>query len=548
MDAAAATPEKGYFELSRSRCQRHWLAGIVFPALCWISLVAQDPGAPLTAPTAIPSNAAQSNSPASQTSSAPGKNPEVQAKVEDSAPAATLDGKIKSGNTPVPGATVSAINPATGQKVVGWTLPDGSYTLALPTAGEYVVRAQMAGFAVAIQHVDVSAKNPNPHLDLQITLLSRAQSAGAGMYARGGGMGNRGFQALSVMAAEAGNTGNGAGSGDSVAPEGMPVPGIPPSLSNESVAVSGSSSSSGNIFDMSSEEMRARIQEYRSQQGGPGGPGGPGGGFGPGGGPGGGGFGPPPGGAMVFRRGGFNFNQPHGMLYYSANTSSLNATPYALTGAPTENPGYLQQRFGAAIGGPLNIPHIYHGGSKTFFFLNYNGSYGDTPYNFLTTVPTALERSGDFSQTLVNGDPVQIFNPATGLPFANATIPQNMINSASKGLLSYIPSPNLPGTTQNFQYITAATNNSTDFNFRLNQALGATPATPGPGRRRGPQNNLNFGFHYHNVDQTLINSYPTVGGTHHHQRLRYSHRLCPQLRQADQQFSLRLQSQLDHHE
>src|SRR5450631_4846296 len=209
--------------------------------------------------------------------------------------------------------------------------------------------------------------------------------------------------------------------------------------------------------------MRTRVQEFRNQQGGPGGPGG---GFGPGGGSGGGGFGGPlGGGGLGGRRGGFNFNQPHGTVYYSANTSSLDATPYALTGEPSANPGYLQQRFDASVGGPLNIPHIYHGGSKTFFFVNYNGSYGDTPYNFLTTVPSALERNGDFSQTLVNGQPVQIFNPATGLPFANATIPQNLINSASKGLLSYIPLPNLPGTTQNFQYLTAATNNSTDLNI-----------------------------------------------------------------------------------
>ena len=94
-------------------------------------------------------------------------------------------------------------------------------------------------------------------------------------------------------------------------------------------------------------------------------------------------------------------------------------------------------------------------------------------------MPTALERKGNFSQTLINGQPVQIFNPATGLPFANATIPQNLINSASQGLLKYIPLPNLPGTTQNFQYLTAATNNSTDLNFRLNQALGGTSSVPG---------------------------------------------------------------------
>ena len=463
--------------------------------LCAVSLAEQAPASSPPQVTPEPQNS----------SAAPSKSAAPS-------PAGTLEGKVKSGNTPIPGATVGATNPATGQKIVAWTRPDGSYTLALPAAGEYVVRAQMAGFAVASQHVNVTAANPHPHLDLQITLLSRAQSANAGAYARGGGgAAFRGFQTLSVLAAEAGAGNGGTESNDSVAPSGMPVPGIPPSMATESVAVSGSSAS-GNIFSMSSDEMRARIQEYRNQQGGPGGPAG---GFGPGGGPGGGGFGGPPGdGPMLLRGRGFNLNQPHGMLYYSANTSSLDATPYSLTGEPSPKPGFLQQRFGAAIGGPLNIPHIYHGGSKTFFFVHYNGTYGDTPYNFLTTVPTALERSGNFSQTLVNGQPVQIFNPATGIPFANATIPQNMINSASNGLLTYIPLPNLPGTTQNFQYLTAATNNSTDLNIRLNHALGGTSVGPGRvrGRERGPQNNLSFGFHYHNLDQTLVNAYPSVGG------------------------------------
>ena len=87
-----------------------------------------------------------------------------------------------------------------------------------------------------------------------------------------------------------------------------------------------------------------------------------------------------------------------------------------------------------------------------------------------------------------------------------------MINPAAKGLLAYIPTPNLPGTTQNFQYIGASTSDTTDLNVRLNQALGGSTAGPGRGRARGPQNNLNFGFHYHNVDQTLTSAYPSVGG------------------------------------
>jgi trimeric autotransporter adhesin len=229
-----------------------------------------------------------------------------------------------------------------------------------------------------------------------------------------------------------------------------------------------------------------------------------GGGFG---GRGGGGGGP----VVLGRNRGFNINQPHGTIYYSANDAALNAAPFSLTGQPSINPAYLQQRFGGAVGGPLIIPHVYHG-TKTFFFLHYNGTLGDTPYSYYSTVPTLLERSGNFSQTLMNGQPVQIFNPATGLPFPNSTIPQSMINSAANGLLNYIPLPNLPGQVQNFRQITAAKNDSNDFNIRLNQALGSASAGGGRGRNRGPQNNLTFGFHYHESDQALTNSYPSVGG------------------------------------
>jgi hypothetical protein len=467
------------------------LSGLWLTLLLAVSLVAQSTN-PATAQSEVePEKLKQAPSPATET-----------------APQFKLEGKVKSGGTLIPGATVSATNPATKEKKVAWTRADGNYSLALRMPGEYVLSVQMAGFAAAKQRVNVSTTSPNPHLDLQITLFSRAQNAAVNGYTRGGG--NRGFQQLSVMAAEAGTNNGNAENNDSVAPAGMPVPGIPPSMATESVAVTGSSAS-GSIFDMNNDQMRARAQDYRNQQGGQGGQGG---GFGPGGGPGGGGggFGQLGGGGMGGRRGAFNFNQPHGTLYYTANTSAMDATPYALSGQPSEKPEFLQQRFGASVGGPLNIPHIYKGGSKTFYFFNYNGSYGESPYNFLTTVPTLLERSGDFSQTLVNGQPVQIFDPLTKQPFPNATIPSNLINSASQGLLSYIPLPNLPGTVQNFQYLTAATNNSTDLNFRLNQALGGSSVGPGRGRARGPQNNLTFGFHYHNVDQTLINAYPTVGG------------------------------------
>jgi trimeric autotransporter adhesin len=412
----------------------------------------------------------------------------------------TLRGEVKSGKIPLLGATVTAANHSTGQKVVGWTQPDGSFRLVLPAAGEYVVQVQMAAFATVISRVTVGPSNPNPQVDLEMVLLSRSESAPGNTQsrARASGAGNRGFQSLSVVQGEAGDQGS-----DSVAPSGMPVPGVPPTIATESVAVSGSNSAT--LAGIGPDELRSGFQN--NQLGGiPGAPGsgglGGGGGFGGRGGGGG-------GGGRIGGRGSNN-NQLHGTVYYSANDAALNAAPFSLTGEPSPNPAYLQQRFGGNVGGPLIIPHVYNG-AKTFFFLHYNGTLGDTPYSYYSTVPTLSERSGNFSQTTVNGKPVQIFNPATGLPFANDIIPQSMINPAAEGLLNYIPLPNLPGTVQNFRSVSAAKADTNDLNIRLNQALGAA-SQHGPGRFRGPQNNLTIAFHYAEGNQTLTNPYPSVGG------------------------------------
>src|SRR5580658_2375247 len=77
------------------------------------------------------------------------------------APVRTVQGVVKSGKIPLPGVTVTASNHATGQKVVGWTQPDGSYKLALPGDGDYVVRAQMTAFAVATSRATLSPSSQN---------------------------------------------------------------------------------------------------------------------------------------------------------------------------------------------------------------------------------------------------------------------------------------------------------------------------------------------------------------------------------------------------
>ena len=148
----------------------------------------------------------------------------------------------------------------------------------------------------------------------------------------------------------------------------------------------------------------------------------------------------------------------------------------------TPKASYNFARFGANVGGPLNIPKIFNGGGKWFYFVGWNGSRGSTPYDSYSTVPTAAERAGDFSgATYKDGSPVQIFDPATELPLAfngqaNVIDPARISGSA-KALLQYIPLPNLNTATQNFHYVTSDDSNSDAVSLRLIHNFSGT----GPG-------------------------------------------------------------------
>jgi hypothetical protein len=436
----------------------------------------------------------------------------------------SISGLVKSGNTPIPGATVTAFN-STGEKTATSTDLDGAYSIQVTAAGKYQLRVEMPAFAPTTREVVV--ENPASRADLELALLSRTQQAAhteprPAATARA----NRGFQSLAVMQGMADAAGG--GSADQIVPSGMPVPGMAGDTVTESVSISGSGSGVG-MFGMSTDELDQRMREGREQGGFGGGQGGQnavyGGGPGAGGGPGGGGGAPGGfggfgggggrGGPMVLGggRGRFDINRPHGSVYYSVDNSSLDAAPYALTETPQEKAAYMRQRFGASVGGPLNIPGIYKGGSRTFFFVNYNGARGNSPYDAFSTVPTLAERGGDFS-----GVNVQLINPSTGQPipgnnFQNAGL---AINPIAQGLLKYIPLPNVPGAApnaQNFHFVTSTLNDSDDLNIRINQALGSsTNGRRQRGQQRGPRNNLNVGFHYHSARANVTNPFPSVGG------------------------------------
>lgn len=148
----------------------------------------------------------------------------------------------------------------------------------------------------------------------------------------------------------------------------------------------------------------------------------------------------------------------HGALFEFLRNNVLDANDYIDKEAGNAIPPFRMNQFGGAIGGPVILPKIYHRRGKTFFFGDYQGTRRVQGSTFLGTVPTALQRTGDFSQTYnSSGKLVTIYNPfsTTQNPsnpsqyirtaFPNNVIPSGMIDPVAKALMNYYPLPNKTG-------------------------------------------------------------------------------------------------------
>ncbi len=143
-------------------------------------------------------------------------------------------------------------------------------------------------------------------------------------------------------------------------------------------------------------------------------------------------------------------NQPtySGNIALTERNSALNAAPFSLNGLPSQKPYSSNNQYTATLGGPMVIPKLLNW-QRANFNINYQGSYNLSGTNQLGSVPTPAERSGDFSAI-----PALVYNPGTGAPFPNNTIPASLINPAASGLAQFIPQPTYTGVIQNYRLIT----------------------------------------------------------------------------------------------
>jgi len=141
-------------------------------------------------------------------------------------------------------------------------------------------------------------------------------------------------------------------------------------------------------------------------------------------------------------------NQFRGDLFEFFRNTALNTRNFF----SLSNPPIHYNQFGGTLGGPIRK-------DKTFFFAALETTLTSTTSPQILTLPTAAERTGDFSGLLnAAGKVIPIYNPfstvintanltqSTRDPFPNNQIPTSLFDPVALKAQAFYPLPNVPGT------------------------------------------------------------------------------------------------------
>ena len=134
----------------------------------------------------------------------------------------------------------------------------------------------------------------------------------------------------------------------------------------------------------------------------------------------------------------------HGGGFYSKRNEDFNANEWQNNKFGRAKPPYRFEYGGYHLGGPVALGGFNQGRSKLFFFWNQEILSRTNPGTLeRRTMPSELERRGDFSQSLdTNGRLIVVRDPQTGQPFPGNIIPAGRIDANGQALLNLFPIPN----------------------------------------------------------------------------------------------------------
>jgi hypothetical protein len=324
-------------------------------------------------------------------------------------PVGTMTGTVTDpAGASVPGATVVAINAATGVETKTTTTNTGTYTLPYLPAGTYTIRVTAPGFRTANAENAILRVAQTQTVDIKLEVggvseqvvvsdtpeLLESGSAEVGRYITTEeykswpivvGDGQRQIQQFifDSLPGTTGDTFKGSINGGQQYSHEILIEGMP-------IGRADLSGGNNNEFSPSAEA----IGEFKLQTG-----------------------------AIGAQYNGgqtavANFtvrsgtNDLHGSAFYYGQNEALNAANLNTTTAGSSKAKYREHNYGYSAGGPVFIPKIYDGRNKTFFFTNFEkDERNQQQFTGLGTVPTVEFKQGDFSKLL---DPAYTGNPSSG--------------------------------------------------------------------------------------------------------------------------------------
>jgi Carboxypeptidase regulatory-like domain len=180
-------------------------------------------------------------------------------------------------------------------------------------------------------------------------------------------------------------------------------------------------------------------------------------------------------------------NDFHGSAFEFNRNDKFDARNYFATTGP--KPKLDQNQYGGSIGGPVRKNH-------TFFFGDYERFQQTQGVTFVSTVPTARMRAGDFSELSV-----PIYDPTTSprVAYAGNVMPIGLLDPIALKYMTLYPLPNAAGLANNFTGTNDRTQTSGTADFRIDH-------------RFNDANSLFARYSYNNVDTFTPGALPAVNG------------------------------------
>src|SRR4051794_30733028 len=384
---------------------------------------------------------------------------------------ATISGQVTdTSQSPVPNAPVSIRNEQTAQSFSVKSGEDGAYVSPPLRPGAYTVSVEIQGFKKAIQSATLDI-DQRARLDFHMELGSVSESvtveAGAQLLeTQSAALGNvrtpaaindlplngRNFVQLFQIAAGVGPLGSGPTLNSSASNQtgvmGGAVNGARPS--NNDFRYDGIQSQDTDQNVLIFQPNPDAIQEFKVQTSAMD--------------------------ASFGRNGGATINlilksgtnALHGTLFEFLRNSALDAKNY-FDSPTTKIPPFRLNQFGGTLGGPIRR-------DRTFFFMDYQGTRNRQAQTFVSTVPTAAFKQGNFAAL-----PFALYDPATTRvlagstirdPFAGNQIPSARFNNAGRNLMNLYPDPNLPGISNNYLFNPSRALNVDQYDVRVDHRFG----------------------------------------------------------------------------